>query len=345
MEKMRAIVFKKHGGIEQLEEAYVPVPDLGRRDVLVKVTACALNHLDLWTLAGMPGIKISMPHILGCDIAGEVVETGKKVHHIPRHKPVIVAPGISCGHCEQCENGWDSLCKEYKILGFQVNGGFAEYVKVPARNIIPVTKHHSLEEWAGVPLSFLTAWHMLVTRGGLKKKESVLIHAAGSGIGSAAIQIAKLFKARVLTTVGSDEKVKRAKTLGPDDVINYKTKDFQAEVMRLTRGEGVDLVFEHIGSDTFMKSLTCLKKKGRLLTCGATSGRSVTFDLRYLFTRQLSIFGSYMGGIDELKRVIRRVERGKLRPVIDKVFPLREARQALNRMIARENFGKIIVKP
>lgn len=345
MEKMRAVIFKEHGGIEKLEEAYVPVPELGKRDVLVKVTACALNHLDLWTLAGMPGIKISMPHVLGCDIAGEVVETGKKARAIPCHKPVIVAPGISCGHCPYCQSGWDSLCKEYKILGFQMNGGLAEYVKVPARNIIPVSKHHSLEEWAAVPLSFLTAWHMLVTHGKLGKKESVLIHAAGSGIGSAAIQIAKLFRARVITTVGGEEKLKRAKALEPDDVINYKTKDFQTEVMRLTRGEGVDAVFEHIGSETFAKSLLCLKKKGRLLACGATSGRSVTLDLRYLFTRQLSILGSYMGGIHELKRVVRRIERGKLRPVLDKVFPLREARQALNRMITRENFGKIILKP
>ncbi|HNX68048.1 MAG TPA: zinc-binding dehydrogenase [Candidatus Omnitrophota bacterium] len=345
MAKMRAIIFKEHGGTEKLEPAYVPIPELGKRDVLVKVAACALNHLDLWTLAGMPGVKISMPHVLGCDIAGEVVATGKKAKQIPLHKPVIVAPGISCGHCRYCEDGWDSLCKEYKILGFQINGGLAEYVRVPARNIIPVTKHHSLEEWAGVPLSFLTAWHMLVTRGAIKRKETVLIHAAGSGLGSAAIQIAKLFKTRVLATVGSDEKVKRAKALGADEVIHYKFKDFQSEVLRLTRAEGVDVVFEHIGSETFTKSLSCLRKKGRLLTCGATSGRSVTFDVRHLFTRQLSISGSYMGGIDELKRVVRRVEAGKLRPVIDTIFPLREARKAVDRMIARENFGKIILKP
>lgn len=342
---MKAIIFKEHGGTEKLEESYAPIPELGKRDVLVKVTACALNHLDLWTLAGMPGVKISFPHILGCDIAGEVVATGKKACHIPLHKSVIVAPGTSCGHCRYCDEGWDSLCKEYKILGFQINGGCAEYVKVPARNIIPVSKHHSPEEWAAVPLSFLTAWHMLVTRGNLKKKETVLIHAAGSGIGSAAIQIAKLFKTRVITTVGSEGKIKRAKALNPDDVINYRTKDFQAEVLRLTRSEGVDVVFEHIGSETFTKSLSCLRKRGRLLTCGATSGRTVHFDLRHLFTRQLSISGSYMGGIEELKRVVRRIERGKLRPVVDKIFPLRETRQALNRMTARENFGKIIIKP
>lgn len=345
MNKMKAIIFKKHGGTEALEEAYVPVPELGKRDVLVKVTACALNHLDLWTLQGMPNIKISMPHILGSDIAGEVVEKGKKVRGVPLHRSVIVAPGLSCGKCRYCEAGWDSLCKEYKILGFQVNGGFAEYVKVPARNILPVTKTYSREEWSGIPLTFLTAWHILVTRANLVKKETVLIHAAGSGLGSAAIQIAKLLGARVITTVGGEEKIKRAKALGADEVINYKVRDFHAEVMRLTRFEGVDVVLEHIGGDTFSKSVLCLRKKGRIITSGATAGRNASFDLRYLFTHQLSVIGSYMGGISELKRIVRRVQAGKLRPVVDTIFPLRDARAALNRMIARENFGKIILKP
>lgn len=345
MDKMKAVIFRKNGGTEMLEEAYVPIPDLGKRDVLVKVTACALNHLDLWTLTGMPNIKVSMPHILGSDIAGEVVDKGKKVHGIPLHQSVIVAPGISCGKCSYCEDGWDSLCKEYKILGFQVNGGFAEYVKVHARNIIPVSKIYSREEWSGVPLTFLTAWHILVTRANLLKKETILIHAAGSGLGSAAIQIAKLLGARVITTVGSEEKIKRAKALGADEVINHRTKDFSSEVLRLTRHEGVDVVLDHIGGDTFAKSILCLRKKGRLLTSGATAGRNVSFDIRYLFTHQLSVIGSYMGGIRELERVVRCVQAGKLRPVLDKVFPLRETRQAFQRMIDRENFGKIILKP
>ena len=345
MAKMKAVIFRKHGATTELEESYVPVPELGKKDVLVKVKACAVNHLDLWTLAGMPGIKISMPHILGCDIAGEVVEKGKKVHGIPLHKPVIVAPGISCGQCGYCRSGWDSLCAKYEIIGFQNNGGYAEYVKVPPRNIIPVTGKLGMESWAAVPLAFLTAWHILVTRAGLRKKETVLIQAGGSGIGSAAIQIAKLLGARVITTVGSEEKAKHAKALGADEVIQYRQKDFQTEVMRLTKSEGVDVLFEHIGGDTFTKSVLCLKKKGRIITCGATTGRNVSFDLRYLYTHQLSVLGSYMGGILELKRIIRRIQDGRLRPVIDQVFPLREARQALNRMAARENFGKIILKP
>lgn len=344
MEKMRAVIFKKHGGTEELEEAYIPVPEPGKRDVLVKVHASSVNHLDLWNLAGMPGVRVTMPHIPGCDVSGEVVGKGAKAHGIPLGTHVIVAPGISCGKCRYCANGWDSLCPRYQILGFQINGGFAEYVKVPARNIIPVNKRLSMEEWAGVPLVFMTAWHMLMTRGGLKKKESVLIHAAGSGIGSAAIQIAKLLRCRVMTTVGSAEKAALAKSLGPDAVINYSEKDFAAEVFKWTGGEGVDVVFEHIGGETFAKSIACLKKTGRLLTCGATAGRSVSVDLRFLFMKQLSIFGSYMGGIPELQRIVRRMKDGRLRPVIDKVYPLRQARQALKRMSDRENFGKIIVK-
>lgn len=343
--KMRAVIFKKHGGVADLEEAYVPIPDLAKNEVLVKVHACSLNHLDIWNLIGTPGLKVTLPHISGCDVAGEVVEKGKKVRGIPLDAPVIVAPGLSCGKCRYCEEGWDSLCARYQILGFQQNGGFAEYVKVPARNVIPVTKKLTLEEWAAVPLVFLTAWHMLVTRGELRRKESVLVHAAGSGIGSAAIQIAKLMRCRVITTVGGIEKIKPAKELNPDNIIDYNEKDFVAEVLKLTRSEGVDVVFEHIGGDTFAKSIQCLRKKGRILTCGVTTGRMADLDLRYLFMKQLSIRGSYMGGIPELKRIVRRMNDGRLRPVVDKIYPLREARQAFQRMIDRKNFGKIIVKP
>ena len=345
MNKMRAVVFNDHGDTGRLEYTYVEVPHLGPDDVLVKVKACALNHLDLWTLKGMPGIKISMPHVLGCDISGEVVKTGHKVHGIPLNRPVIVCPGIRCGKCEHCKTGWDSLCPDYKIIGFQGNGGYAEYVKVPAKNIIPVSTRWSFEEWAAVPLVFLTAWHMLVTRAALKKGEKVLIHAAGSGVGSAAIQIAKLLRAHVITTVGSQEKARHAKALGADEVINYREKDFFAEVKKITHGHGVDVVLEHIGPETFAKSLASLTKKGRLVTCGVTSGPMINLDLRFIFVRQLSIAGCYMGGLNELKRVIRRMERKKLKPVVDKVFPLREARAALERMQSRANFGKIILVP
>ena len=343
MSLMRAVYFKEHGGLEKLEYGQLPVPAPGAGEVLVRVKACALNHLDLWTRQGMPGVKIPLPHVLGCDIAGEVAELGHGVRGVSIGKKVVIAPGISCGRCHHCRTGWDSLCGEYKIMGFQVNGGYAEYVKAPARNLIPVSKRWTFEEWASVPLVFLTAWHMLVTRAGLKKGETVLVHAAGSGVGSAAIQIANFLGAKVLTTVGSDEKVRRAKSLGADEVINYRKKNFALEVKHLTLNHGVDVVFEHIGSDTFQKSLASLAKKGRLVTCGVTSGSVVNLDIRFVFARQLSILGSYMGGLQELKKVIRLLEKRKLKPVVDKVFPLQEARDAQARMLERQNFGKIVL--
>lgn len=345
MKKMRAVVFHEHGDTGRLQYQYTETPEPGPHEVLIEVKACALNHLDLWTLKGLPGVKITMPHILGCDIAGEVVKLGSRVKGVPLHKPVVAAPGIRCGKCPHCLTHWDSLCPAYKITGFQGNGGYAEYAAVPAENIIPVSKQLSYEEWASIPLVFLTAWHMLVTRGGVKKGESVLIHAAGSGVGSAAIQIAKYFGAAVFTTVGDDSKIKKAKELGADHVINYQKKNFSEEVLRITKQQGVDLVIEHIGPETFPGSLKALAKKGRLVTCGATSGPGVTIDLRHLFVRQLSITGAYMGSLKELKEVIRLFEKKRLRPVVDKVFPFREAKQALDRMIARQNFGKIVLTP
>lgn len=345
MDKMRAVVFYKHGGLRELQETYVPRPEPGIGEVLVRVRAVALNHLDLWTLAGMPGLKIPLPHILGCDVAGEVAKLGARLKGIPLGRPVIVSPGLCCGQCRYCKSGWDSLCPHYQILGFQKNGGLAQYVVVAKENILPVSTRLSFVQWAAIPLVFLTAWHMLVTRAQLKPKETVLIHSAGSGVGSAAIQIARYLGAHVITTVGRDEKIKPAKALGAEEVINYKKKDFFLEVKRLTKGEGVDVVLEHIGPATFAKSLACLKKQGRLVTCGVTSGPIVSFDLRHFFLHQLSMAGCYLGGLKELKTVIRLVEKKKLHPVVDSIYPLREAREALKKMQQRAQFGKIVLTP
>ncbi len=342
---MQAIIIKEHGDLDRLIYTEIPDPVPGPDEVIVKVRACALNHLDIWTRLGIPGIQIPMPHILGCDVAGEVAAVGKKTKSIATGRRVIVSPGIVPKNDPLQGTDWESLSDDFKILGFQVDGGYTEYVKVPARNVIPVSSRLSFEEWSAVPLVFITAWHMLVTRAELRKGEMVLIHAAGSGVGSAAIQIAKHFGAKVITTVGSDEKMKRAKALGADHVINYKTADFSDEVKRITKSKGVDVVLEHIGPEVFSKSLACLKKGGRLVTCGATSGPSVELSLRYLYARQISVSGCYMGGISELGKVVRLVENGKLKPVVDKVFPLKEARAAQARMLARQNFGKIILVP
>lgn len=341
---MKVVVFHEHGGPEVLKYQDAPEPEVGPGEVLVRVRACGINHLDIWTRMGIRGVPISMPHILGNDIAGEVAEVGPGVTNVRVGEGIVVAPGLSCGQCEYCLDGWDSLCPEYKIIGFQVDGGYAEYAKAPAVNAIPVSQALSFEEWAATPLVFLTSWHMLVTRAGLKPGETVLIQAAGSGVGSAAIQIAKYHNAFVITTAGSDEKVAKAKELGADEVINYRARDFVAEVKGITNGRGVDVVFEHIGGETFERSLQCLAKRGRLVTCGATTSPSATIDIRFLYSRQQSIIGSLMGGKKEQRDVIKLLEKGKLRPVVDEVFPLQEAVSAHRKMEERRQFGKLVLR-
>jgi len=301
--------------------------------------------LDIWVREGIPGITITLPHILGCEISGEISKVGNAVKDLSVGQRVLIAPGISCGKCEYCLSSNDSLCHEFRIMGFQVNGGYAEYAKAPAGNIIPISDKLSFEEWAAVPLVFLTAWNMLKTRGCLATGETVLIHAAGSGIGSAAIQIARLSGAEVITTVGADEKVMKAKELGADRVINYAKEDFADKVNELTDGRGVDLVFEHIGPETWEKSLLCLKRGGRLVTCGATSGPTVNFDLRFLFAKQLSVSGCYMGSRRELITIMKLIESGKLKAIVDSVFPLEDAVTAQAKMLDRKQFGKIVLVP
>jgi len=341
---MKAVYIEKHGGIDTLIFGERPDPQISDNDVLVRLKACALNHLDIWVRQGLPGVPIPLPHILGCEGAGVVEAVGKNVRHVKPGDPVLVAPGISCGECTYCVNGWDSACPQYKLLGFQVDGCYAELVKAPSRNVILISQKLSFEEWASIPLVFITAWHMLITRAELKPGETVLVQAAGSGIGIAAIQIAKITGATVITTAGSDEKLKKAKSLGADHGINYSKENVPERVHELTNKKGADVVFEHIGPDTWEGSIKSLAKLGRLVTCGATSGPKVELDLRFLFMRQFSILGSYMGGRHELDMVLGLVEAGKLKPVIDKTFPLKDARAAHEHMLDRKNFGKIILK-
>lgn len=340
---MKAVIFRRHGGLEELEWAETPEPRLEPDEVLIKVRACALNHLDIWEREGLPGIPL--PHISGSDIAGEVAKKGNRVLEIREGDKVIASPGLSCGNCEFCRKDFDSLCASYRILGLQVDGGYAEYVKVHSRSVIPISGKLSWAEWASVPLVFLTAWHMLVTRARFQSGETVLIHAAGSGIGSAAIQVAKFLGGRVLATASSEAKLDKARGLGADELINYKTHDFTTRVLEITQDRGVDVVFEHIGPETWAGSIRSLAKGGRLVTCGATSGPEAALDLRFLFVKQLSVLGSYMGGRRELDQVLKLVAEGKLQPVVDSTFPLKEARQAQERMLSREQFGKIVLLP
>lgn len=342
---MKATIFQQHGGPEVFEYAEVPPPEIKQNEVLIEVKACALNHLDIFVRKGMPGITIPLPHILGNDIAGVVREAGSLVTWTRPGDEVIVQPGVSCGHCVECLRGQDNLCREYDIIGYRRNGGYADLVAVPGVNVIPKPAELSWEESAALPLVTLTAWHMLVTRANVQPGEDVLIHAAGSGVGSIAIQIAKLRGARVITTAGSDEKLLRARELGADEVINYTNDEWPREVKRLTDRKGVDVVFEHTGAATWPGSISSLKNNGRLVTCGATSGFDAHTDLRQVFYRHLTILGSFMGSKSELLEAMKFVASGRIKAVVDQTLPLSEAARAHELIEDRAQFGKIVLLP
>jgi NADPH:quinone reductase-like Zn-dependent oxidoreductase len=342
---VKATIFKQHGGPEVLEYTDVPDPKPRANEVLVEVKACALNHLDLFVRNGMPGIEIPLPHILGSDVAGVVREVGELVTWVKPGAEVMVQPGVSCGHCEACLSGRDNLCREYDMVGYRRNGGYAELVAVPGANIIPKPGELSWEEAAALPLVTVTAWHMLVTRANVQPGEDVLVHAAGSGVGSIAIQIAKLRGARVITTASSDDKLAKARELGADETINYTGADWPKEVRRLTDRKGVDVVVEHTGAATWAGSISALKNNGRLVTCGATSGFDAHTDLRQVFYRHLTLLGSFMGSKGELLEAMKFVAAGKIRAVVDRVLPLSEARQAHELLENRAQFGKVVLQP
>ncbi len=342
---MKAVRFHQHGGPEVLQYEDAPDPRMNAAEVLVRVRACAMNHLDVWLRGGYPGRQIPLPRIIGSDVAGEVVETGQLATNVKAGQRVLIAPGLSCGLCQQCLQGRDNLCRVYNILGVLRDGGYAELVCVPAVNVIPIPDDLAFDEAAAVPLVFLTAWHMLLDRAQLRAGETVLVLGAGSGVGSAAIQIAKRFHARVLATAGSDEKLAKARELGADELINHSSQDIHEQVKRLTDKRGADVVFEHVGAATWDKSMMSLAPGGRLVTCGATTGADAHVELRYLFGRQLSVLGSFMGSKAELLQVLKFVFSRQLRPVIDAAFPLAEVREAHRRMERRELFGKILLRP
>ena len=342
---MKAVIFNQHGGPEVLQLAEVPDPQIKANEVLIEVRACALNHLDVWVRNGLPGIKIPLPHILGCDVAGVVREAGDLVTWVNPGDEVMIQPGVSCGHCAECSAGRDSMCDEYDIIGYRRDGGYAELVAVPGVNVIPKPKALSWSEAAALPLVTLTAWHMLVARAQVQPGEDVLIHAAGSGVGSIGIQIARLRGARVITTASSDEKLAKARELGADETINYTRDGWPKEVRRLTNGRGVDVVFEHTGEATWPGSIISLKKGGRLVTCGATSGFDARTDLRHIFYRHLTILGSMMGSKADLLAAMKFIESGQIRAVVDRTLPFAEARQAHELMEDRKQFGKLVLLP
>jgi NADPH:quinone reductase-like Zn-dependent oxidoreductase len=339
---MKAVRFHQHGGPEVLCYEDVPEPQLAPGDVLVRVRACALNHLDIWGRRGLPNIRIPLPHITGSDIAGEVI--GSAAADVSIGRRVMLQPGISCGRCAACLSGRDNECARYEVLGY-VNhaGGYAELVKVPVQNLVPIPDEIDFVQAAAFPLTFLTAWHMLMTRAKLRRGEDVLILAAGSGVGQAAIQIAFLHGARVFATAGSDDKLARAQALGAYEVIHHHKQDIAEEIKRLTNRRGVDVVIEHVGEATWRKSVRSLARGGRLVTCGATTGGNGALDVHALFSKQLSILGSYMGTKGELMRAARFFFTGQLKPVIDRTFPLEDASAAHRHMEESGQFGKIVL--
>ena len=340
---MKAVRIREFGGPEVLRYEDVPEPQLRKDQVLVHVKACAMNHLDIWVRKGLPGVKL--PHILGSDVAGEVADVGEYVTKFKIGQRVLLAPMHFCHHCAKCVAGLQNQCPSFTVLGNGVDGGNCERIAVPAVNLIPIPDSLDFNQAASVPLVFLTAWHMLVGRGGIRPGQTVLVLGANSGVGIAGIQVAKFFNCQVITTAGDDRKMAKARELGADHVINHYQQKISEEVRKITDKEGVDIVLEHVGPATWDESIRSLKPAGTLVTCGATTGPQVNIDLRFVYSRQLSVLGSYMGTMGELHEVLKHVFSGRLKPVVDRTFPLQEARAAHEYMEKSQMFGKIVLIP
>ena len=341
IDEMKALVITEPGGFEKVELTDQEIPQPGPNEVLLKVQCAALNHLDLFVMRGLPGI--SYPHIQGADGAGVVESVGPEVKNVQLGGKVCLNPGLSCGECEFCRKGEHSLCVRFGILGEQYDGTFAEYVTVPSENVHPIPEGMSPEEAAAFPLTFLTAWRMLVSKAGIKTGETVLIIGIGGGVSCAALQICKAWGLNAIVTSGSDWKLDRARELGADETINHREKDFSKEVRRMTGKAGVDVVVDSVGEATWRKSLHSLRKGGRLVTCGATTGPFPQTDILRIFWNQLSIFGSTMCNRKEFEDMLNFVNEKGVKPVVDRKFSLEEGEEALRRLDEAEHFGKIVL--
>lgn len=340
---MRCVRIHAHGGLDQLRLDELPEPAIRPDEVRIRVRATSINHMDIWVRKGLPGVRVPLPMIPGVDAAGTVEMVGEAIRHVRTGDRVAVAQGISCGHCVQCLNGNDNLCRDYVLIGEHRDGADAELLVVPARNVLPLSGDISFEGAAASGLVFLTAWQMLVDKARVQPGETVLVHGAGGGVGSAAIQIARLHGARVIATTSSEHKAELARSLGADEVILYTRGELLQEVRRLTEKRGVDVVIDHVGAAVWDASIKSLAKGGRLVTCGATTGYEAATDLRYVFYKQLSILGSTMGRKGDLKKILGFLSSGRLRPVIHAVLPLSEVREAHRIVESGEQFGKVVM--
>ena len=337
---MRAVRFHQHGGPEVLRYEDAPDPAAAQDRAIVRVHACALNHLDLWERRGLDRVTLPLPHISGSDISGRIADPGTS--RLATGTRVMLQPGLRCGRCPMCAAGRDNQCVDYDVLGLRSDGGYAELISVPAENLIPIPDHVDYVKAAAFPLTFLTAWHMLVTRAEIARGDIVLVLAGGSGVGQAAIQLARHFGARVFATC-APSKADRTRALGAEHVFDHYAGDFSKEVKRVTNGHGADIVVEHVGEATWDRSVRALATGGRLVTCGATTGGAAKVDLRHLFARQLSLLGSYMGRFAELEAAAALLFTGAVSPVVDEVFPLERAADAQRRLEDKEQFGKIVL--
>jgi len=341
---MKAAVFHEFGGPEVLRVEDVPTPEPGQGEVLVRVRAAALNHLDLWVRRGLP-IETTMPHIGGSDIAGEVAGLGKGVKGVKKGARVVINPSLSCGECEWCRAGDEPLCTSYKIIGEHVQGGLAEFVTVPAANLFPIPDALSFEQAAAAPLPYLTAWRGLVTRGRLQSGGSVLVTGASGGVASAAIQIARHIGARVFAVTTTDN-VERTRSLGADFVYDRNQQpEFSKQLWADTGKRGVDVVFDSVGEPLWQQCVRSLARGGRLVVYGATSGYSVSLDLRVVFWKQIEVIGTTMATRSEFEEVMRLVFSGALAPIVDTVLPLEKIRDAHERLESGAQFGKIVLIP
>ena len=340
---MRAAFFKEHGGSDKIQYGDYPDPQPETGEALVRVRACAMNQVDMLLLDGRFPPPEGLPHVNGCEVAGTLETEGVK--GFAKGARVVVFPGFSCGTCEYCLRGERTVCLRYGYLGAHKDGGYAELVKVPVANLVALDETISFEAAASLPLAALTSWHALVVQAEVKPGHTVLVHAAGSGVGSAAIQIARLAGARVITTVGSDDKIEFAKSLGAEAVVNYRTHDFVEEVRKWTNKRGVDIVVEHIGGDTFEKSVYALTRLGVMVSIGSHDTHWGRMDLRHVYQKNIRVKGTNLGSILELKQVLDHVAAGKLKPVIDRAFPLSNARAAVQYVLDRKQKGKVLLVP